>query len=122
MIVDDKGRRVPNIGVDVMCLYLETYMNLAGCLCAVLAFDLLTSFSLNNNSLTHSLNRYAWAVCVVTLISNALAIGFVFTTSVFYESIASSLSLTRVDVTWIGSISSFSVNGLAIPAGIIVSR
>ena len=61
-------------------------------------------------------------MCIFTLISNALAIGFVFTWSVFYDSISASLSLSRVDVTWIGGLLNFSINGLAIPAGIIVAK
>ena len=66
-------------------------------------------------------DRYSWVVCVFAFVANVLAVGFTFTTSVFYDALMESLSATRTSVTWIGALAIFSLNGFAIPVGVIIS-
>ena len=66
-------------------------------------------------------DRYSWAVCVFAFIGNMLAVGFTLTPSVFYDALITSLPATRTSVTWIGALTIFSLNGFAIPIGVLIS-
>ena len=47
---------------------------------------------------------YPWVVCGATVISNALSMGFLYSTTVYYDDILATYNVTRVDATWIGAL------------------